>query len=308
MNGFDLAAVPISFWFLFASIISLWLIPFWQAWSALFATALIAGFAESFLHWPAIPFILWAGLTCFWLGQRLFEGKHYQQLCNSRPRLARSLTVFANISFIALAIGLGSHKLPGFDSYSVVRGLQLHQEAPETGIRFHFDKAVIGFFYLVFCVTLIRGLKEWANTLKQTALVVAGSIAGAFIIGRLFGYVTFDPVFSSYFFAFLLANLLVTSVAEEAIFRGWIQRGLSRRWVEKKNGDYLALGVTSVLFGLAHLWGGIGLFIGATLAGLGYGYAYMKTQRLEAAIVAHFAFNGIHFTFFTYPYWTPTTQ
>lgn len=303
--AFNYAAVPISFWLLFAAILSFWLSPWRHSWAVLFAAAITGGFIQGYLEWPALFIIPLAGLTCFWMGQKLFEGNYYLQLRNSRPQLEKALTIGANISFIVLALGLAAHKFPGFDSYLVVRKLQLHEEAPLTAIRFHFDKAVIGIFFLAFCVTLIRGAREWFSTIQQTIVIVAGSIAGAFVIARLAGFVSFDPVFTSLFFAFLFANLLVTSVAEEAIFRGWIQRGLARRWSQRTYGNYMAIAVASVLFGAAHLWGGPWLFLGATLAGFGYGYAYMKTQRIEAAIIAHFAFNGIHFTFFTYPYWTP---
>ena len=40
----------------------------------------------------------------------------------------------------------------------------------------------------------------------------------------------------------------------------------------------------------------------AMIAGVGYGVAYAITGRVEAAIVAHFTLNSIHFLGFTYPY------
>ncbi len=39
----------------------------------------------------------------------------------------------------------------------------------------------------------------------------------------------------------------------------------------------------------------------ATIAGLFYGYAYWKTNRLEASILVHFGLNLIHFVAFSYP-------
>jgi len=39
----------------------------------------------------------------------------------------------------------------------------------------------------------------------------------------------------------------------------------------------------------------------AAVAGIVYGYAYEKTQRIEASILCHFGVNIIHFIFFTYP-------
>lgn len=39
----------------------------------------------------------------------------------------------------------------------------------------------------------------------------------------------------------------------------------------------------------------------ATIAGIAYGYAYVKTKRIETSILVHFNFNLAHFIFFTYP-------
>ena len=37
------------------------------------------------------------------------------------------------------------------------------------------------------------------------------------------------------------------------------------------------------------------------MAGLGYGWAFMRTQRIEAAMAVHFGVNAMHFLLFTYP-------
>ena len=39
----------------------------------------------------------------------------------------------------------------------------------------------------------------------------------------------------------------------------------------------------------------------AAVAGAGYGWAYLRTQRIEASILTHFALNAVHFFGFTYP-------
>jgi membrane protease YdiL (CAAX protease family) len=63
----------------------------------------------------------------------------------------------------------------------------------------------------------------------------------------------------------------------------------------------VALGVTAILFGLAHFGGGWQYVCAATVAGLGYGWAYQRTQRVEAAMAVHFGNNALHFLLFTYP-------
>lgn len=59
--------------------------------------------------------------------------------------------------------------------------------------------------------------------------------------------------------------------------------------------------LASLMFGLAHFKGGISYVMLATVAGVGYGFVYQKTKRIESSILVHFAVNTIHFLFFTYP-------
>ncbi|MCI5120133.1 MAG: CPBP family intramembrane metalloprotease [Candidatus Electrothrix sp. AUS4] len=50
-----------------------------------------------------------------------------------------------------------------------------------------------------------------------------------------------------------------------------------------------------------HYAGGVTYIVLATVAGLGYGWTYLRTEQLEASILTHFLLNCIHFVFFTYP-------
>jgi len=68
-----------------------------------------------------------------------------------------------------------------------------------------------------------------------------------------------------------------------------------------KYGNILSLITVSILFGLAHFAGGFKYVILSTIASIIYGYAYQKTQRIEASILCHFGVNTFHFIFLTYP-------
>ena len=60
-------------------------------------------------------------------------------------------------------------------------------------------------------------------------------------------------------------------------------------------------GVSALAFGLAHAGGGWRYVLLATIAGTGYALAWQRTGRIEASILAHFAVNATHFLLFTYP-------
>jgi membrane protease YdiL (CAAX protease family) len=95
-------------------------------------------------------------------------------------------------------------------------------------------------------------------------------------------------------------NLTVVALVEEALFRGYIQGGLSERLKNFPHGDKLALITAALLFGLMHTGLGPVWMILASLAGIGYGLAY-RFGGLLAAICVHFMLNLVHFFLFTYP-------
>jgi membrane protease YdiL (CAAX protease family) len=63
----------------------------------------------------------------------------------------------------------------------------------------------------------------------------------------------------------------------------------------------IALMMAAMLFGLAHFKGGATYICAGLIAGLGYGWAFLRTRRVEAAIAVHFGLNATHFLLFIYP-------
>ena len=120
-------------------------------------------------------------------------------------------------------------------------------------------------------------------------------------LALLLNYVDWDPKWSNFFFVWAWKNLFYTCVAEEAFFRGVVQRQLSNVVERLRFGVHLSVGAAAVFFGLVHYAGGIAYMVLATVAGIGYGWAYQRTGRIEASILTHFLLNCAHFLFFTYP-------
>lgn len=95
---------------------------------------------------------------------------------------------------------------------------------------------------------------------------------------------------ASYLLSAIILSALFPGVVEELLFRG-----ILFRWIEEFGGSWVALAITSALFGAAHLMNpnanavaaiGIGLEAGVML-----GAAYMLTRRLWLAIGIHAAWN-----------------
>lgn len=86
----------------------------------------------------------------------------------------------------------------------------------------------------------------------------------------------------------LIVALVNGALAEEILFRGFLQNRLERHLAPFARGVWLPLLVTSVLFGLAHLYQGWSGVIGTGLAGLVFGIVRLRDDgRLWGAVAAH---------------------
>ena len=137
--------------------------------------------------------------------------------------------------------------------------------------------------------------------LKRVAPITLLTLVAVMLLSLWLGYVNWQPKWTPLFIIWAWGNLFFTCIAEEAFFRGFIQKNLMRVLSNITGGTALALLISSVLFGLAHLAGGVYYVILSIVAGIGYGWAYHRTQRIEAAILTHFTLNSLHFLFFTNP-------
>jgi len=108
-------------------------------------------------------------------------------------------------------------------------------------------------------------------------------------VGRLMRFMdaTVKPFFLQCRPVDLLVVALFAGVGEELLFRGLIQGGLARWW-----GEWPALAVASVVFGLAHcMTREYAVF--ATVLGFLLGWLVIVTGDLTAAIVAHAGYDFV---------------
>jgi uncharacterized protein len=84
------------------------------------------------------------------------------------------------------------------------------------------------------------------------------------------------------------ASWTVAAFVEEMVYRGWLTARVAELARYSKRGWIVAVVVTSLLFGLAHLYQGISGVIATGLTGLIFGAAYLASGRnLWCAILAH---------------------
>jgi membrane protease YdiL (CAAX protease family) len=196
------------------------------------------------------------------------------------------------------------HRMPGFYNPVVADAVRFSSDALPYRMRFNVDTAAAGIVLMAVFCRPIRAADEWRAMLARVWPVVLSVLVVVLGCGWAIGYVRPDVKWTPYSGWFLAANLLFTCVTEEAFFRGFLlQRladGLAPR-LQLRAAAAIAVIVSTLLFGLAHAAGGPALVVLATIAGLHYALAYLRSGRIEGAILTHFALNAVHFIAFTYP-------
>jgi membrane protease YdiL (CAAX protease family) len=255
-------------------------------WGFPYAAAILVAFVGEIISLPAIAWIV-----LFAVAVRI-----HRPVSRARPFRFAALAVL-----VVLAAGMMTHQLPGFHNPTLIAPQKFSSNAIPFRLHLNFDKTSVGLILLGLCHPRIHQLGEWRKMFVQTGPIALGLIVVIMGLALTFGYVRLDPKFPREAWLWMWVNLCFTCVAEEAVFRGFIQRQLQQAWRNVRGGAWLALGVAAVLFGLAHYPGGPTYVVLATIAGAGYGWAYLRTGRIEASILTHFALNATHFLGFSYP-------
>ena len=191
------------------------------------------------------------------------------------------------------AMALTLHLVPGFDNLKVLDRVQAGPASVPFTLYLNLDKPLIFFGLLLAWPALLGpgGTMRW----RPLALLIL-PLAALLITAWQLGALKPDVGLPHWWWLFAFNNLVFTCVAEEALFRGFIQQGVASR-----SKPWLGLLVASLLFGAAHLAGGPLLVLFAALAGACYGLAFQLSGRLSVAILLHFLFNFAHLALFTYP-------
>ena len=132
-----------------------------------------------------------------------------------------------------------------------------------------------------------RGSPFWRGGFGWGCILIAPPLAWAAAAGG-YGIAHIEPLRD-------LAWLALWSVAEEAVFRGGVQRVLLHKMPARAAGISAANAITSLLFAASHLWAHPPLVaLGVLPVSLLLGAAYERSgERLRAPIALHLYFNGL---------------
>ncbi|HCG0992994.1 TPA: CPBP family intramembrane metalloprotease [Pseudomonas aeruginosa] len=218
-----------------------------------------------------------------------------------RRRLAarRAWALGLELLLVAGAVGLFLHLLPGFANPRVLDKAVVGPQSLPFTMYFNFDKALVPFLLLACLPSLFRDEARAPGRPWYWLLLVA-AVPALLLLAVGVGLLRPELHAPAWLWQFILANLFFVSLAEEALFRSYLQQRLGQ-WL----GPWPALALASALFGLAHFAGGPLLMLFAGLAGLIYGLAWLWSGRLWVATLFHFGLNLTHLLLFTYPLYRP---
>lgn len=204
-----------------------------------------------------------------------------------------------HLLFIVTALGLSLHWFPGFHNPLMFGPEPITPAATPYTMYWNQDKPLMG-FWLLLVIPWLRPTPALRTSLAWGGAGWLVAALGSLALAVVIGCIAWEPKAPSISWLWMLNNLLLVTFAEEAFFRGYLQGGISRWLQHTAYGDWLALSIAAILFGLAHAGGGWQWMLLAAIAGVGYGVAY-RYGSLAAAMLAHFGLNLTHFFWFTYP-------
>ncbi|WP_052097613.1 CPBP family intramembrane glutamic endopeptidase [Achromobacter sp. RTa] len=216
-----------------------------------------------------------------------------------RPASAQAARVAGHALFLPLAVLLFLHWLPGFHNLRVIAPAPLSPGAAPFGMYLNLDKPLVAFWVVLALAPPMAGANA-RRTMASALLCCAAAVAACLGLALALGAVDWAPKWPAAGWIWLANNALLVTLAEEALFRGYLQQRLSLQWRDRPWGAWAALAVAATLFGLAHYAGGWQWMLLAGVAGAAYGVAY-RHGGLAAAVLAHLGLNAAHFGLFTYP-------
>lgn len=204
--------------------------------------------------------------------------------------------IFLEVLIVCFVIALLLHFIPGFHNPKILDKVLVSENSAPYSMYFNLDKALIPFFLLAALPTLFvnKSIRFNKNIFIWFSIILLPILL--LLFATSLGLLQLEYHVPEWFFSFVLANIFFVSLAEEALFRGYLQQRLAN-----KIGQISSLLIVSLIFGSLHYQGGLNLILFATLAGIIYGLAWMLSGKLWISVFIHFMTNCLHLIFFTYP-------
>ena len=189
---------------------------------------------------------------------------------------------------------------------------ELYKTSINTELPITFAMIILVFYSIYFIFSdqnydIAHSYRLNINDFKTAVIGYLLLVVSIVPIGIGIGFLNFNLFEPSvgFFLNALLVGYFLVALPEELLFRYL----LAKLFTPFINKQFLLLILTSIIFGLAHLnnqsvgfdlnWSYAGL---ATIAGLGYGWVFFRTNKVTAAAFTHMLINFTWALFFNSPY------
>ncbi len=126
--------------------------------------------------------------------------------------------------FIVLALGLAMHWLPGFYNGRGIAPQRFTDDAVPFSMYLNQDKPLIGFWLLLACPWIV-GRRSLRLSIYTAALALTLTAIAALGGAVLLGIISWATKWPEQAWLWVLDNLLLVTLLEEALFRGYVQGG-----------------------------------------------------------------------------------
>ncbi len=253
---------------------------------AMLVPALIFAFLNEIIGVAALGIMLIAPLALFvWIN-------HF---------FANLLRGVGFIIFVVSAFLMVSHHLPDIQNLKLFDQLVFNQGSAAFDMYLNFDKVYLAVVLFTLLPPLERQMpfrSSWGLIIKYFAVAVLVLLPMALGLG----FVELQTNTNPYLILWAVNNFFFVCFAEEVIFRRFIQNQLVHQLRNKQYGDLVAIFLGALVFGAAHISGGLVYVALSSVAGIFYGLCFYHTCNVRSAMAIHFMVNLAHAFLFTYPF------
>ena len=278
---------------LMLTLASCWCLPRYTTW-LLAAVSFAVGYGLDVISFEALPLILIMMVSAWRL---------------SMVQTVWFRWLFTGFLFIATAVLLEKHFAPGFHNVLVWDNQPVKTDSVPFTLYLNADKpwpalAVLLFFMgpkQPIAFSLLQTGRQWHQAASLALLPVIAMLIVVFGLALGTGFVRWQPAWPEISWLFLLNNLLITSLAEAALLRGFLQSMLIRHLGSYSWGAFIAIPLPALIHSLAHYPASFSYIALVFIASAFYGWIYQRSRSLEMAVFGQWLLNSCHFLLFSYP-------
>ncbi|MFT5084157.1 MAG: membrane protease YdiL (CAAX protease family), partial [Lentisphaeria bacterium] len=203
---------------------------------------------------------------------------------------------------ITLLLGffIAIYRPANFNYPLIFQTKELYEGGQSFSLYANTSKALGGYLVVLWLLAYSTAGKN-QRSLPRSIMFAIAAITCVLFIANVFFHVQWQPKLPEGLLYFIVVNLGISVVAEEAFFRLLIHDQIVSFFSNKRAGMWVGASAATVLFALSHTASIGAAFLLFFIAGATYSAVYIFSGRLSMAICVHFGVNILHVLLLEYP-------